>query len=262
MTTLLLVEDDDAARLALGRMLEYAGYSVDLAARSAEALAQLATTIYAVVISDMRLPDGTGIDVLAAALAQPNPPEVLLLTGYATLETTIAALRLGAYDYLLKPCPPPQLLAAVAAALAKHQSSHRHATALRSLVDGVTQLQSQFGQQTDDVAAVSVVTSDVLTFGELYIGRFPHESRLCGNPLHLTPIEHALLRSLVEASGAVVSYSEIVRLTHGYSTGDAEAQALLKSHVRNLRRKTGANLIVNVRNAGYRLADAADALQL
>jgi DNA-binding NtrC family response regulator len=101
---ILLVEDDPAARLALSRMLESVGYQVATAPDGSTAITMLSETSFDVVVSDMRLPDIDGVEVLQVATSLPFPPSVVLLTGYGTLDTAIAALRAGASDYLLKPC--------------------------------------------------------------------------------------------------------------------------------------------------------------
>lgn len=263
--TILLVEDDDAARLALGNVLKLAGYTVSGVETGQQAIRALTQHSFDIVISDMRLPDIDGIEILRTAMRQNNKPSVVLLTGYGTLDTAIAALREGASDYLLKPCPPHALLEGVQNAYQKRMASLRQADAIKNLAQGVAQIQQQIltmGVLTTDsshqlVHSISIAESanDSVVVGNLQVGQFPHETRYQNQPLHLTPIEHALLRRLAEANGQVVRYSDIINRTHGYSTDDAEAQMLLKSHVRNIRRKIGADVILNVRNVGYRLTD-------
>jgi len=263
---ILLVEDDVAARLALGKVLEVAGYTVHIVGTGLQAIQAIEQTEFDVVISDMRLPDIDGIEVLQVAKSQPLPPAVLLLTGYGTLDTAIAALRAGAHDYLLKPCSPQVLLTGVEGALQRRTAAVCQADTIRSLAQGVAQLQQHMMAigitPSEETPAHHTPTSqspsNLLRIGALHVGRFPHEALYHDQPLHLTPIEHALVRCLAEAAGQVVLYSDIIRRTHGYSASDSEAQMLLKSHVRNIRRKTGADLIVNVRNVGYRLVDERD----
>jgi DNA-binding response OmpR family regulator len=261
---LLLVEDDDVARLALSRILEAAGYLVDTAPTGEDGLRYLEQSSYEAVISDMRLPDIDGIAVLQFAMRLPVQPAVILLTGHGTLETAIAAIRMGATDYLLKPCSPKALLAGVAGALEKRRAAHREAETIRSLAEGVAQIQRQLlaigGTEVDPAAATYKPAADrlaVISVGTLQVGRFPNEVVYRSQPLRVTPIEHAMLRCLSEAGGDVVAYEEIVRRTHGFATSHSDAQMLLKSHVRNLRRKVGDDLIVNVRHVGYRLGPEA-----
>ena len=260
---ILLVEDDPAARLALSKTLESVGYTVATAPDGTTAIAMIDQHSYDVVISDMRLPDIDGIEVLESAVRRPYPPSVILLTGYGTLDTAIAALRAGASDYLLKPCAPQTLISGVANALKRRADALRQADTLRNLAEGVAHLQRQLhtigigdmGNVPRVPGAVASPDGDLIAFGELRIGRFPHDARYGRDPLRLTPIEHALLRCLAEAGGDVVQYRDIVRRTHGYDSPDSDAQNLLKSHVRNLRVKIGADIIASVRNTGYRLVE-------
>lgn len=265
--SILLVEDDPTTRLVLSKTLESAGHRVRTADKVKTAIDELTHTTYDIVISDMRLPDSDGLEVLQAAMSLPSPPLVLLLTGYGTLETAIAAIRLGAYDYLLKPCDPPTLLERVANAIERRTMTLRQSVALRDLAQGVAQLQRQLLQiGTHDVAESeaqqpmppSRSPESPLAVGALQIGRFPHETKYRDQALHLTPIEHALLRCLAEANGRVVGYNEILHHTHGYTATEGEAQNLLKSHVRNIRRKTADNLIISVRHIGYQIGSGHD----
>lgn len=263
--SILLVEDDQIARLALGKILAGAGYMVREAPDGESAVALLNQFEFDIVVTDLRLPGIDGIEVLKSAMALALPPSVLLLTGHGTLDTAIAALRVGAYDYLLKPCAPRALLEGVDGALRRRAATMRQAETIRNLAQGVAEIQRQLmtigaSEAAEGGAAQQTPTSraDTLAVGELQLGRFPHEARFANQQLHLTPIEHALLRCMAESRGEVLTYGEIVRHTHGFAVDETEAQALLKSHVRNVRRKLGVNIIANVRGVGYRLLEHPD----
>lgn len=106
----ILVVDDNAAFLDnLRELLDDAGYQADGAASIQEAL-QKAKSGFDVALVDLRLPDGDGT-ALARELKERVPEsEVVLLTGFATLETAVEAVRAGACAYLMKPCAPQELL--------------------------------------------------------------------------------------------------------------------------------------------------------
>lgn len=109
--TLLIVDDNRALAENLGEILEDAGYRVRLTASCAEALAN--QDEFCVALVDVRLPDGDGI-ALAEQLKQRHlDAEVIFLTGFATLESAAAAVRAGAWAYLVKPCSADDLLVAV-----------------------------------------------------------------------------------------------------------------------------------------------------
>lgn len=105
---LLLVEDEDAIRTALARALAQGGHSVAAAASLAEARRLVAERRPDALVSDLKLADGSGLD-LARELGLP----CTLMSGYGTFDDACAALRLGASDFLTKPVPLRELRLAV-----------------------------------------------------------------------------------------------------------------------------------------------------
>jgi two-component system response regulator RegA len=101
--TLLLVDDDDAFRNRLVRAMEKRGYDVSATATVCEAR-QMAHSVkpeFAVV--DMRMPDGSGLDVVKALRQTRANMRIVILTGYGNIATAVAAVKVGAVDYLVKP---------------------------------------------------------------------------------------------------------------------------------------------------------------
>ncbi len=107
---ILLVEDEKITRVSLSRTLAKAGHAVTACETAAEALEALGKPAFDLVLTDLRLPRGSGMDVLRAALSLERPPAVILMTAYASVETAVEAIKLGAADYLTKPFSPEQLL--------------------------------------------------------------------------------------------------------------------------------------------------------
>jgi DNA-binding NtrC family response regulator len=101
--SVLLAEDDAAARAALRDLLTDDGYDVLPAADGDEALRLLSAGGVEAALLDVRMPGVDGIDVLRAAKAQPDPPAVLVMTAYGNSSIAIEAMKLGAYDYIAKP---------------------------------------------------------------------------------------------------------------------------------------------------------------
>jgi DNA-binding response OmpR family regulator len=256
----LMVEDDTATGEVLTEVLADAGYTVTLAGSGNEALELLAQQPFTVVVSDIRMPSVDGIDVLHAARQSPSQPEVILLTGYGALETSLAALREGAFDYLLKPCEPEILLQRVADAVNTYSSRQRRANAIKHLVnefDHLTVGASESEDPPNDETTVSIFEQEQpdqpLDVGELRIGSAHHLATFKDEPLHLTPTEHALLRCMAEKPGKVFQYRELVYRMHGYDVPNIEAKVLLKTHIRNIRHKIGPDYLVNIRSTGYKL---------
>jgi len=114
---LLLVDDEPRILNSLLDLLGNDGFALSTAADGTQALAQLRTTPFDLVILDLRLPDMSGHDIMAFINAQQLDTNVIVTSGDSGIEAAIDALRLGAYDYLRKPYPREELLKAVHNAL-------------------------------------------------------------------------------------------------------------------------------------------------
>ncbi len=103
MQKLLLVEDDPALQFTIQTALEEKGYEVDAVSTTGEAIDRLNDGAYLIVISDIYVDEGTGLDVLNAAKKRDPRCSVILMTGRGTMETVMAATRGGVFDYIAKP---------------------------------------------------------------------------------------------------------------------------------------------------------------
>ncbi|MBD3868638.1 MAG: sigma-54-dependent Fis family transcriptional regulator [Acidobacteria bacterium] len=106
---LLLIDDDDTFRQVMSSELTRRGYTVTVAATGEEALKLASSNEADVTLLDLRLPDMDGIQVLTRLREQNPATGVVLLTGHGTIDTAVQAMRLGAFDYLEKPCPIEKL---------------------------------------------------------------------------------------------------------------------------------------------------------
>ncbi len=100
---ILIAEDEGNLRLVLQKELERLGYRVQVAPDGEAALRKLEESNVDVLLCDINMPRIDGMEVLRRVHERPNPPEVIMLTGQATVETAVEAMKLGAYDYLTKP---------------------------------------------------------------------------------------------------------------------------------------------------------------
>ena len=121
MPARILVCDDEASlREMLGVLLRRAGYEVELVADVTAARARITERPpYDAVLTDLALPDGSGMDVLAAARERDDATQVVVITAFGSTENAVQAMRLGAYDFLEKPFRNPELLALIEKALEK-----------------------------------------------------------------------------------------------------------------------------------------------
>lgn len=99
----LIVEDDPEMLALVGEHLEGEGHAVTGATRGADAISQLRTEEFDVVLTDLRLPDANGMEVLRVARQSQRDVPVILFTAFGSIETAIQAIRQGAYDYITKP---------------------------------------------------------------------------------------------------------------------------------------------------------------
>jgi two-component system, NtrC family, response regulator PilR len=117
--SLLVIDDEPDLRTLYELTLLREGYEVETAGSVEEALQMLKERSYSAVISDMRLPDGSGLDVLAQLEADARREKAIVITAYGSAENAVEALKAGAFDYLTKPVDLRQFRLVVAAALGK-----------------------------------------------------------------------------------------------------------------------------------------------
>ncbi len=120
-TTVLVVDDEDGIRHALDRFLTRLGYRVLQAASGAEALERQAADSPDVMLSDIRMPNMSGVELVPKARAQDADLAVIMLTAIDEPRTAIECLKLGAYDYLIKPVDLDELELSLQGALRQRQ---------------------------------------------------------------------------------------------------------------------------------------------
>lgn len=198
---LLLVEDNSRIQLANKDMLELLGYEVSLAMNLAEARACLLAQTPDVVVLDIMLPDGSGLDFLRELRQSADLP-VLMLTALGTTEDTVRGLSLGADDYLAKPYAYPVLAARVEALL-------RRAGRM----------------------------PETLTKGALQFDILANQAFLKGEDLLLTKKEFAVLLLLVKNKGRVLSPEHLYKTV--WKQPMAGDDGAVKNTVYRLRKKLG-----------------------
>jgi DNA-binding NtrC family response regulator len=131
METILIVDDDAGFRSLMETILRGEGYEVDSAGSVGEARAQGERRSYHLVITDLKLPDGSGLDVLRHWKQEMPETPVVMITAFGSVASAVEAMKLGAVDYLGKPLSSPDELRLVVKSALERQQAERERDALR-----------------------------------------------------------------------------------------------------------------------------------
>ncbi len=170
MSRILIVDDDPAFCLMLATFLDKSGFESGKALSGKECLSALEKARYDLVLTDLRLPDMTGIDVLREIKSQYPKVPVILMTGYGEIKTAVQAIKLGAYEYITKPVNPDEILLIVNSALEAqldHAISNQSISGFQYLT-GTSQPSIKLEQY---VTLVAPTNMSVLIMGESGTGK-------------------------------------------------------------------------------------------
>jgi two-component system NtrC family response regulator len=222
--TILVVDDEPAQRELLGGFLAKRGWSVELAAGGAEALAILRRTSIDLVLADYRMPDLSGIDLLKA-IKQLNPEvPFVLITAYGSIGSAVEAMKAGAYDYLTKPIELEELVHLIHRIAERRQlltevQELRTQLRERFRVEGIIGDSSQMQEVLSLVARVAPTPSTVLIRGESGTGK-----ELIAKAIHYNSPRHdrAFIKVNVAALPETLLESELFGHEKGAFTGATE----------------------------------------
>lgn len=222
---ILIVDDDLEIRKLLGRYLTEQGYRVSLASDQRTMKEALEVNAVSLIVLDVLLPDGSGLDICRDLRREGSEVPVILLTALKEDVDRIIGLEIGADDYLGKPFNPRELLARIRAVLRRKVAQDIHISQV---------LEHRFGKFT-----LRPATRQVWDQAEL--------------PLDLTTAEYELLLALIRRPGRLLTRDQLLELTRRGADGvyDRSIDVLMS----RLRKKLGDHddlqLIKTVRNGGY-----------
>ena len=203
---ILIVEDEAHIRRFVRLTLEAEGHTVHEAENYQRALIEAGTRRPDLVVLDLGLPDGDGVELIRE-LRQWSSMPVIVLSARSTEADKIAALDAGADDYLVKPFGAGELMARVRAQLRRHAQ-----------------------------AASSEAGADAtLQFGDVQVDLARRVVERAGEPLHLTPIEYRLLTHLASQPDRVITHRQLLKAVWG--PGHLEDSHYVRVHMANLRKK-------------------------
>lgn len=254
---ILVVDDEVTTRLSLAELLRLEGYEVQIAASGEEALAILAQEEpFDLMVVDIKMPGIDGLQLTEAVQQRSPDTVIILLTAFGSLETAIQALRRGAHDYLLKPCPVSQILESVRKGLTKSYQERHRRELLSRLEQTLSELQA-IEQPKLEVTLVSPLPEGrILEVQDVRLDRERHQVWVAGRPVDLTPTEFKILTYLMEHADQVCTPPQLVRATQGYEADPWGTRAIIRVHIRRLRRKlepdpSRPRYLINVRGVGY-----------
>jgi DNA-binding response OmpR family regulator len=219
---ILVVEDETSIASFVAAYLRNAGYVVRTASTAQEAVTELAKEMPGLVVLDLNLPDGDGVE-LCRSIRKSSDVPILMLTARDEDVDKIIGLEVGADDYMTKPFNPRELVARVKSVLRRAAPERRRSE------------------------------SEELRHGELTINAGRREVHVGDEEIRLAPKEFELLWELLDHRGIVLTRDQLLERVWGYTfAGDTRT---VDVHVRQIRRKLGdASPIVTVWGVGYKVA--------
>jgi DNA-binding NtrC family response regulator len=174
--SILIVDDEQVVRDSLHHWFTEEGYELAVADSASEALAKLAASEFDLVIADIRMPGMDGIELLEKIRAEQLDTSVIVMTGYASVDTAVRALKHGAFDYITKPFDPDDLSVVVRNALEQHRLKRENRILRQQLCEtsSITELIGQseaMRHVREQIETVAGVDSTVLIEGESGTGK-------------------------------------------------------------------------------------------
>jgi DNA-binding NtrC family response regulator len=156
MESILIVEDNDSMRQMLAKTFQTEGFEVETAKNGSSALQAISSRKFDLVISDLKLTDLDGVEVLSAVKDLDTQTQVIVMTAYGSIETAVQAMKQGAFDFVTKPFDPEHLLVQVRKALQSRRLVTEN-TLLREVLASNHQFQEIIGSSPKMKEAVSLI---------------------------------------------------------------------------------------------------------
>lgn len=173
---ILVIDDDTSFCVMLKTFLQKKGYDVTNAFTAREAEEAIKNQVFDVVLTDIRLPDSDGIQILKSIKETSFKTQVVLMTGYTDIKTAVSAMKMGAYDYVGKPINPDEILHTIEQSLKKRAEkpepvatkSEKKETADLAFVKGISSTSNQLHEY---ISLVSPTNMSVLIIGDSGTGK-------------------------------------------------------------------------------------------
>ncbi len=222
---ILLIEDDAELREIIGKSLTKENYVVEYAPSRAEAIFKLGMYEYDLVLLDIMLPDGSGLDVLKSMHEMEHQPHIIIISARDSLDDKVKGLDLGADDYLPKPFHLAELHARIKSVLRRNSTKRTTETQIGNVV------------------------IDYATF----------TTQVDGTPVELSRKEFDILAYFMLRKGRLVDKQMLAEAVWGDYIDMVDSFDFIYAHMKNLRKKlkaAGADIeIKNIYGLGYKLVE-------
>lgn len=252
----LLVDNDQATWQVWADALTQQGYTVDQADNPEKAKALFNTQVYGCVLVNLRK-NGSfgGIDLLDWIKANHPKTDVIVVTTYAMINSSLEALRKGAYDYLVTPANIVEVVSRVDRCMSERRESAERLEVIDQIEAMLRELKNQILPESVD----RTTHDHILETQNIIVDRRKRLVVQEGEPIQLSPTEFDMLDYLVSNGDRVVSASELIRAVQGYNMDESDARPIVRVNIRRLRQKieddtANPRHIVTVRSCGYRFA--------
>ena len=170
---ILVVDDDTSFCLLLKTFLQKRGYDVVTAFNGNDALQELNKNFFDIVLTDIRLPDSDGLEILKSITQKGLKTQVILMTGYTDIKTAVNAMKIGAFEYVGKPINPDEILHTIQQALLKKETKKSNTVSepKKTVTGFVKGISSDSAKLYDHINLVAPTNMSVLIIGDSGTGK-------------------------------------------------------------------------------------------
>jgi len=252
----LIVDNEDSNWKVWSKALQKIGYVTDHANSVETALKYFEDGDYGLILVNLKINDKTeGQNFLNWIQEQHPGTDVIVITTFATLNSSIDAVHKNAYDYLIKPVNAMEVVSRVDRCMTERRES---AERLR-LIKQVEMMLNQLKKQILPESKSKLNHEHIMETPSIIIDRWKRLVVKDGKSIQLSPTEFDMLDYLISNSERVVSASELIREIQGYELKEMDARPIVRVNIRRLRQKieddtANPRHIITVRSKGYRFA--------
>lgn len=254
--SILIIDSEKSVWTSWSNALQKQGYMIDHVNSVKEALNVLDDQAYGLALVNLKVNgNGTSVALLDQIKTKSPGIDMIVITTYGTLNSSIDALHKGAYDYLIKPVNAMEVVSRVDRCMSERKEASERLQLINQVEMMLSQLKSQLKPENED----KISHEHIFEASDIIVDRRKRLVVQNGEPVQLSPTEFDMLEYLVSNEDRVVSASELIRAVQGYDMEEMDARPIVRVNIRRLRQKlepdtSNPRHIVTVRSRGYRFA--------